>query len=157
MILFFDTETNGLPRDKSNRAPMTDVDNWPRVIQLAWLLSDYQGNVINQGERLITPDCWVIPAEKFWIDHGFTTEKSKRDGVPLRTALNEFLDDQRRCELMVAHNIAFDYNVLGAEMIRYKMKGKKVEKICTMEATIDFCEVPFAGQRAWLSKAEKKI
>jgi hypothetical protein len=36
MYLFFDTETTGLP--KSWKAPVTDVNNWPRLVQLAFLL-----------------------------------------------------------------------------------------------------------------------
>lgn len=155
MILFFDCESNGLPKDY--KAPMQVVDNWPRVIQLAWLLSDYEGNTINQGERLIRPDCWTVPKEKFWIDHGFSQEKSMKEGIWIRQALTEFLEDQTKCELMVSHNIAFDYNVVGAEMIRYKMKGKKVDKICTMETTINFCCIPFEGQRAYMSKKEGKF
>ena len=35
MYLFFDTETTGLPRRWN--APVTDVDNWPRLVQLAWI------------------------------------------------------------------------------------------------------------------------
>lgn len=155
MILFFDTETNGLP--KKPDATMFELENWPRVIQLAWLLSDLEGKTLSQGERLITPDCWEIPKERFWQDHGFTTERSKKEGVWLRQALTEFLKDQAECELMVAHNIAFDYNVLGAEMLRYKMKGKKVDKLCTMESSVTFCCIPFPGQRAYMSKKQGKF
>lgn len=38
MYLFFDTETTGLP--KSWKAPVTDLNNWPRMIQLAFLPFD---------------------------------------------------------------------------------------------------------------------
>ena len=34
MFLIFDTETTGLPLDKN--APLTNFDNWPRVVQIAW-------------------------------------------------------------------------------------------------------------------------
>ncbi|PJB57251.1 MAG: 3'-5' exonuclease, partial [Bacteroidetes bacterium CG_4_9_14_3_um_filter_41_19] len=36
MFLIFDTETTGLPQRYD--APLTDFDNWPRMIQLAWQL-----------------------------------------------------------------------------------------------------------------------
>ena len=39
MYLIFDTETTGLPRDYS--APITQLDNWPRLVQLAWQLHDH--------------------------------------------------------------------------------------------------------------------
>ena len=32
MYLIFDTETTGLP--KNWKAPLTDFDNWPRMVQL---------------------------------------------------------------------------------------------------------------------------
>ena len=35
--LFFDTETTGLP--KNWKAPVTDTENWPRIVQIAWILS----------------------------------------------------------------------------------------------------------------------
>ena len=38
MYLIFDTETTGLP--KRWDAPITDTDNWPRCIQIAWQLHD---------------------------------------------------------------------------------------------------------------------
>ncbi len=31
--LFFDTETTGVPKDY--KAPSSDTDNWPRMVQLA--------------------------------------------------------------------------------------------------------------------------
>lgn len=41
LLQFFDTETTGLP--KNWRAPMHDLDNWPRIIQLAYLVFDLDG------------------------------------------------------------------------------------------------------------------
>jgi uncharacterized protein YprB with RNaseH-like and TPR domain len=35
MYLFFDTETTGLP--KNWKAPVTDLNNWPRLVQFAFL------------------------------------------------------------------------------------------------------------------------
>jgi DNA polymerase III epsilon subunit-like protein len=36
MYLFFDTETSGLP--KNPQLSHTEVDNWPRLVQIAWVL-----------------------------------------------------------------------------------------------------------------------
>ena len=43
MFLVFDTETTGLP--KQYNAPLTDFDNWPRLVQLAWQLHDDKGQL----------------------------------------------------------------------------------------------------------------
>ena len=41
MYLIFDTETTGLPHNKT--APITDLDNWPRLVQIAWQLHSDKG------------------------------------------------------------------------------------------------------------------
>ena len=44
MYLIFDTETTGLPKKWSS--PLTDFDNWPRAIQVAWQVHDLSGNCL---------------------------------------------------------------------------------------------------------------
>jgi hypothetical protein len=61
MILFFDTETTGLP--KNWKAPVTDLNNWPRLVQLAFLLYDKSGNLVSSGDYIIKPDGFSIPFE----------------------------------------------------------------------------------------------
>lgn len=43
--LIFDTETTGL--QKNWKAPVSDIDNWPRLVQIAWLQCDNSGNVLS--------------------------------------------------------------------------------------------------------------
>ena len=45
MYLIFDTETTGLPT-KGYHEPISDVDNWPRLVQIAWQLHDANGVLI---------------------------------------------------------------------------------------------------------------
>lgn len=139
-IIFFDTETTGLP--KNWKAPMKDLDNWPRVIQLAWVVC-MNGKVVMEAKYLIKPDGWKIPEDKFWIDNGFSQAKSEAEGFPLNDILRFFLTDHDACDVMVSHNMSFDYNVLGAELIRAGKKGNKtLKKICTKESGTDLCEIP---------------
>lgn len=77
MLLFFDTETTGIPRNW--KAPVSDTKNWSRMIQLAWLLFDNEGNLIDQSNRVIKPDGYVIPVE-FSRIHGIRTERAIREG-----------------------------------------------------------------------------
>ena len=53
MHLFFDTETTGLP--KNWKAPVSDLNNWPRMIQIGWILSD-NGHRIDTGSFIIKPE-----------------------------------------------------------------------------------------------------
>jgi len=41
MYLFFDTETTGLPRNWN--APVHNTQNWPRMVQIAWIIYDDGG------------------------------------------------------------------------------------------------------------------
>ncbi len=50
MFLIFDTETTGLP--KNYKAPVTDSDNWPRMVQVAWQLHDNSGKLFKQKTTL---------------------------------------------------------------------------------------------------------
>lgn len=51
MYLFFDTETTGLPRDW--KAPVTNTANWPRMVQLAWLLYEPDGKLGESDNHII--------------------------------------------------------------------------------------------------------
>ena len=59
MYLIFDTETTGIPHNKT--APITDLDNWPRVVQLAWQLHDQKGRLLSQHNYIIKPEGFDIP------------------------------------------------------------------------------------------------
>ena len=59
MYLIFDTETTGLP--KNWRAPISDTENWPRCVQLAWQVHDEIGNLIESKSYIIKPDNFDIP------------------------------------------------------------------------------------------------
>lgn len=140
MYIFFDTETTGLP--KNWKAPMTDLDNWPRIIELAFQVYDTEHKLIHSYTTLIKPDGWVVPDGKFWIDNGFNQARNMEEGIPMADALNEFKEWHDQSEYMIAHNISYDYNVLGAEFIRYGVRCKKrLKQICTKETTTYFCNI----------------
>ena len=142
MYLFFDTETNGLPKTEIINGKPTKV--YPRVIQLAYILLNDNFEEVQSYCELIYPDGWEIPNDRFWIENGYSTEQNKLKGVNIRVALNFFSQAIDQCHTMVAHNIAFDTPVLVSEMQRYKISAnnKNSKKICTMLSTIDFCKLP---------------
>ena len=59
MYLFFDTETAGLPRNR--KAPVSDLNNWPRLVQIAWLLYDNSGSPVKSSDYIIKPEGFAIP------------------------------------------------------------------------------------------------
>jgi DNA polymerase III subunit epsilon len=143
-FLFFDTETTGLPKNWS--ASYTEVDNWPRVFQLAFILADEQGSVLQAESALIKPDGWVIPQEKFWIENGHSTEKCEERGEPIDQVLDRFMAAKGLADCLVCHNLKFDHRIMWAEIIRSGRQPRSgMEKICTMESSVQFCKVPYAG------------
>ena len=140
--LIFDTETTGLP--KSWNAPVHKLDNWPRLVQLAWTLFDEKGQDQIKYSKIIKPDGFIIPPEASKV-HGITTDKANQDGELLTNVLNEFCQVINRENLtLVALNMAFDEKIIGAEILRMNIKSNffDLPKICTMKSTIDFCNLP---------------
>ena len=141
MYLFFDTETTGLPRNW--KAPVTDLDNWPRMVQLAWLYYDSDGNRIDGGDAIIRPEGYTIPAEASRL-HGITTERAREEGLPLRQVLGHFHELITEAGVLVAHNISFDEKIVGSELLRAGMTnpitGK--EQICTMLRSAAYVGIP---------------
>lgn len=140
MYLFFDTETTGLP--KNWKAPVTDLNNWPRLVQLAYLYYDINGNIISGGDFIIKPVGFTIPEEASQI-HGISTEKAIEVGKALIDVLLEFQALIDKSEYLVAHNISFDEKIVGAEFLRNNLPNiiASRRKICTMQGTTNFCKI----------------
>lgn len=142
LYLFFDTETTGLPQNYN--APFTDVDNWPRVVQLAWAVANEQQEIIEQQTFIIKPDGFSIPAASSAV-HGIDDAKANELGIPLSVALETFNNSLiQNSPTLVAHNILFDINVLGAEFLRSNISTNFMDlsQICTMKSSIEFCGLP---------------
>lgn len=153
MYLFFDTETNG--KALSFNAPVTDTDNWPRVTQLGWQLYDKDGALINEKSLLIKPDGWTIPKTQFFIDNNMSTERCEEFGIPLSEAVAFLIEDMDKSEFLIAHNMAFDINVIGAEFIRLGVKSsKKLTKFCTMKESTNICKLPGSRGYKWPTLTE---
>lgn len=146
--LFFDTETTGLPR--SWQAPVTALDNWPRMVQLAWLAYDAGGTLLSSFSCIIKPEGYTIPADASRV-HGITTERALKEGRDLAVVLRDFKAqlDQARC--LVAHNMSFDEKIVGAELLRNKLPDIPAakQKICTMHGTTEYCAIPGPRGYKW--------
>ena len=115
MYLIFDTETTGLP--KRWNAPLTDSENWPRCIQIAWQIHDAKGAIVTHKDYLIQPNNFSIPFDSEQI-HGISTALASADGVPLDKVLSEFKTALETVNYVVGHNVSFDRNIMGAEFLR---------------------------------------
>ncbi len=142
MYLIFDTETTGLP--KRWNAPISDIDNWPRCVQIAWQLHDDMGNLLENDHFLIRPDGFNIPFDSEQI-HGISTALAEEQGIDIHEGLDRFLEVLNKTKFIVGQNVGFDVNIMGAEFYRYGIENNLTElpvlDTCT-EKTALLCQIP---------------
>ena len=149
MILIFDTETNGLPEcPYYGKFP----DYWnlskyknSRVVQISYILTDDEYNIIEERDTIIKKDNFTITNSRF---HGITESISESEGIPFEQFAEIFYNVLKKCNLIVAHNIDFDINVLRSELYRYNLHyiietidTKKF--LCTMKGTKELVKATF--------------
>ena len=153
IYLFFDTETTGLPTNW--KAPVSDINNWPRIVQIAWTLSSQEDGRLESKDFIIKPEGFKIPKESSDV-HGITTEQANEEGKNLLDVLTEFDKDLKKSNRLVAHNISFDEKVLGAEFIRKGVENDFFAKrrLCTMQKSTDYCKLPGRYGYKWPTLSE---
>ncbi len=142
MYLIFDTETTGLPANFN--APITDTENWPRMVQIAWQLHDDMGNLIEQKDFLIKPEGYNIPFDAERI-HGISTELALKEGKDLEEVLHIFNEALQKAEFIVGHNIEFDRKIVGSEFYRKGISTNLMDKPAldtNTEKTAELCQLP---------------
>ena len=92
-------------------APISDTDNWPRCIQIAWQLHGPLGELLDQSDFLVQADGFDIPfdAEKI---HGISADLSIEQGVPIQDMMNRFESVLAKADFVVGQNVAFDVNII---------------------------------------------
>jgi len=147
-IIVLDTETTGLPLNRF--AAPAQVDNWPRVVQLSYIIYDRHAETVKEADSIICPNGFEIPSEASAI-HGISTERALQEGQDLGKVLGKLVDDLRSVELIVGHNITFDTSALAAEFYRLEQPEVaeqiiRMSKYCTMEHGKSLCQIPKPGE-----------
>lgn len=142
MILFFDTETTGI-WDK--RLP-PDHPQQPHIVQLACLLTEADGTERAAVNLIVRPDDWDIPSGASAI-HGITTEIAQRCGVSEAMVVACWDRLGRISDVMVAHNIEFDWGVMETAAGRTGACNPEVgnggpDLFCTMQAATPILNMP---------------
>lgn len=147
-------ETTGTPQNYN--APITDLDNWPRMVQLAWIFFNENDDELDRREMIIKPQGFKIPKEATKI-HGITTEEAMKNGIQLNEALNDFSSILHKSKILIAHNVEFDEKIVGAEFIRENLSNniQELRKVCTMKQSTNFCKMPGKyGKYKWPTLSE---
>jgi DNA polymerase III subunit epsilon len=137
-ILFLDTETSAKP--KSLTAPAGNPDEWPHIVQIAWIITDSQGKTEFSREFIIEAKDYTIHRKSMKI-HGISEEIANERGVARKEALKMLYRDLKRYNpLIVGHFIALDLNMVQVGFKRAGIKNiiKDYRSFCTMRATSDY-------------------
>ncbi len=144
-LLFFDCETTGLPGVRWFSPEV--VDQWPRLVQLAWARYDAAGNLEEARNFIVKPDGFKVPPDATRI-HGISDAEARRVGRDLGQVLDEFLEEATvPGTTLVAHNFDYDRNVVAGELIRVRkpLAFLELAGICTMRSTTDLVRLPRPG------------
>lgn len=144
-FFIFDCETTGLPRTRYFSPEV--ADDWPRLVQIAWGRYDSRGNAEEAQSSIIRPEGFRIPLDATKI-HGITHAHALRVGRELAEVLDEFLAAAERPDtILVAHNLDYDFGVIGAELVRTRkpLWFLDIPGICTMKSTTELCRLTRPG------------
>jgi|MDTF01.1.fsa_nt_gb DNA polymerase III epsilon subunit-like protein len=148
-ILTFDVETTGLP----DRWPtIYQTERWPFIVQISWMIYDSSNNKIIVEDHLAKlPKGYGIAPESTKI-HGITTKRMLKEGKNIKMLLKKFMNDAKKCKILVAHNIQFDRNVIMVEQIRngceIKLGDLRKEEYCTMKNGKTVCNILKLNERS---------
>lgn len=165
MILVIDVETTGLMPKKAG-----DIE--PYITQLSFAMYDFKTkSLIKTYNAFINIPQTVFISEKITEITGITREKLN-DGIDIREALESLYDAYSRCDILVAHNLAFDSKVIEMEAKRnfdrfenrnmapyivwmFDDTFSKLTYIimkCTMNMSIDLCNIEKVNSRGTYKK-----
>jgi DNA polymerase III epsilon subunit-like protein len=158
IIITFDTETTGLPKIKMITEKTLHL--WPHIVQFSYVIYNNEtNNVLKTVDHIIkVPENVVISEENSNI-HGITETMSKTSGVDIKDVLTEFMEDYNNADIIVAHNMEFDFNIIKVELMRQiyndnltsSEKEKLTQKLnclkasnklcCTMQESVELCNI----------------
>ncbi len=170
-ILAFDTETTGLPLKGVREANILNMEMWPFIVQLSYVIYNTETHTIDKMVNNIVrvPDRAIIPPEVEKI-HGISKEQSQREGAPIQAVLAEFYKDMcdRGITKVIAHNMSFDLQMIKSAWLRVRDKYPDTVEhhatyhdymrlfqgeiardryVCTKDAMTEFCKIPFPSSR----------
>ena len=122
-ILVFDTETTGLPQRVGGKYPLiSDIEKWPYIIQISYILYDLNLNkMLDCQDHIINLPSNINISEESTNIHGINRTMCTRKGININYALEEFIDALNKADCIVAHNLSFDKKMIQVENLRLKL------------------------------------
>lgn len=142
-LLFVDTETTGLPK-KWNEAYSTK-NNWPHIVQIAWIITDFKGKVLKKENHYIKIGEEKISENAYKIHH-ISSKFLSLHGKPRAWVLDLFDQDIRYYQpLLVGHFMELDFHMLKADYFRSDLSTYILDQLpqyCTMQTSSRYVRNP---------------
>jgi DNA polymerase-3 subunit epsilon len=140
IALFFDTETNGIKT-------WDNPDFKLRTVQLGAILQDTTtGRVLGELNLIIDQQGKPIPVGASNV-HGITDELAETVGVDKRIADALFAQMIDKADLIVAHNIQYDLDVLADDMPFSHSAVRDRPTFCTMQGSLYIVKAPLTDRQ----------
>jgi DNA polymerase III epsilon subunit-like protein len=147
IVTVFDTETTGLPG--SNHLDANNVHVWPHILQFSYIVYDTETDELREFQDVIVSIQSSIPISEESIQiHGITRDKIMKEGQNLIPHLINFLSWCEKSDLIVGHNVEFDFKMVCAELMRQGNMQTSLETFqknskffCTMKSTTQLCQI----------------
>jgi DNA polymerase III epsilon subunit-like protein len=155
-VLVFDTETTGLPKTKVINE--STINSLPYIVQLSYMIYETDSNkIIKLSDNIAKiPENVELSKESIAI-HGINRNKMNEKGKPMVEILQEFLIDIDSIDMILAHNIDFDINMIIIEIYRCAMDTNNshikeinlpvtvqlqyMNRYCTMKNSMELCNI----------------
>lgn len=144
-LFVFDTETTGMIKKRAS------IDENPYILQLSYLIYNVELRKIEKVfNAYIRVDPTVIISEEITKINGCTRELCN-SGTYIQDALVSFYNDLEACDILVAHNITFDVDMMTLEFQRHPELATicpnfaiwvSKPNVCTMRASTNICRLP---------------
>lgn len=149
-LLFYDTETTGLPDWKSP----SGGENQPHIVQIGALLVNAETReVLKELDVIVKPEGWEIPEDTIEV-HGITNEHALEVGIPEKEAIHHLLDMFHSAEGVerVAFNRTFDQRIVRIGLKRFfnedvqELWAEKDNHHCSMLMAKKICKIEPKGR-----------
>lgn len=151
-IAFLDLETTGLPKTISFNEyysyTQTRHYDRSRIVQIGMVIVDYENDeskVVAEHDYIIRPNGFQIANSHI---HGITQAIAEEKGIGFIPAMDKIQNDLIGCDVLIAHNIIFDKNVLLSELHRYGLselvyKVNMMKEFCTSKGCTDVTKIRY--------------
>ncbi len=165
-VMIFDVETTGLiPQNRETKS----LSEMPHIIQISFVIFDTQSwSVVGSFDSYIRISPDIDISDKITTLTGITREMCDK-GDTIQNTMRYFYEEYMKCDIIVAHNIEFDKEMVRIEMERIVYDGynkvfnkeyeKSVEKVlyCTMKYGRNICKIELNGKNGTYYKNPKLV